>query len=172
MPHPHTLVTLSLPALLALPLAPLARAETPAEATRAAARTITDARCGAHVEFLASDLLEGRATPSRGLDLAAEYVRSHFARLNLEPGGEKGAWFQGFPVLKEIRLGLQECGRRVAMFIRKRRREADEAKKRSYIEKYIPQVAIGLQQILELSDVQRDDVVRKLGDVLERSRKA
>ena len=104
MPHPHTLVTLSLPALLALPLAPLARAETPAEATRAAARTITDARCGAHVEFLASDLLEGRATPSRGLDLAAEYVRSHFARLNLEPGGEKGAWFQGFPVLKEIRL--------------------------------------------------------------------
>jgi DNA topoisomerase VI subunit B len=75
-------------------------------------------------------------------------------------------------IMKEIRLGLQECGRRVAMFIRKRRREADEAKKRSYIEKYIPQVAIGLQQILELSDVQRDDVVRKLGDVLERSRKA
>jgi DNA topoisomerase-6 subunit B len=75
-------------------------------------------------------------------------------------------------IVKEIRLGLQECGRRVAMFIRKRRREADEAKKRSYIEKYIPQVAIGLQQILELSDVQRDDVVRKLGDVLERSRKA
>ena len=75
-------------------------------------------------------------------------------------------------IVKEIRLGLQECGRRVAMFIRKRRREADEAKKRSYIEKYIPQVAIGLQQILELSDVQRDDVVRKLGNVLERSRKA
>jgi DNA topoisomerase-6 subunit B len=75
-------------------------------------------------------------------------------------------------IVKEIRLGLQECGRRVAMHIRKRRREADEAKKRSYIEKYIPQVAIGLQQILELSDVQRDDVIRKLGDVLERSRKA
>jgi DNA topoisomerase-6 subunit B len=75
-------------------------------------------------------------------------------------------------IVKEMRLGLQECGRRVAMHIRKRRREADEAKKRSYIEKYIPQVAIGLQQILEFSDVQRDDVVRKLGNVLERSRKA
>jgi DNA topoisomerase-6 subunit B len=74
-------------------------------------------------------------------------------------------------IIKEIRLGLQECGRRVASHIRKRRREADEAKKRSYIEKYIPQVAIGLQQILEFSDVERDDVVRKLSSVLERSRK-
>ena len=46
----------------------------------------------------------------------------------------------------------------VAMYIRKRRRDADEAKKRAYIEKYIPQVSIGLQQILELTDAQRDDV--------------
>jgi DNA topoisomerase VI subunit B len=57
------------------------------------------------------------------------------------------------------------------MHIRRRRRQADEAKKRAYIEKYIPQVAIGLQQILELSDKQRDRVVDDLTDVLERSRK-
>ncbi len=74
-------------------------------------------------------------------------------------------------IIKEIKLALQECGRRVATHIRKRKREADEAKKRAYIEKYIPQVAIGLQQILELSDVQRDKVVANLADVLERSRK-
>jgi DNA topoisomerase-6 subunit B len=74
-------------------------------------------------------------------------------------------------IIKEIRLGLQECGRRVATHIRKRRREADEAKKRAYIERYIPQVAIGLQRILELSDAQRDKVVKNLADVLERSRK-
>jgi DNA topoisomerase-6 subunit B len=74
-------------------------------------------------------------------------------------------------IIREIRLGLQECGRRVAMHIRKRRREADEAKKRAYIEKYIPQVAIGLQKILELSDKQRDRAVNDLTDVLERSRK-
>ena len=53
-------------------------------------------------------------------------------------------------IIKEIRLALQECGRRVATHIRKRRRAADEAKKRAYIEKYIPQVAVGLQQILGL----------------------
>ena len=43
-------------------------------------------------------------------------------------------------IIKEMRLALQECGRRVAMYIRKRRRDADEAKKRAYIEKYIPQI--------------------------------
>ena len=74
-------------------------------------------------------------------------------------------------IVKEIRLGLQECGRRVATYIRKRRREADEAKKRAYIERYIPQVAIGLQQILGFSEKERDKVVGNLTDVLERSRK-
>jgi DNA topoisomerase-6 subunit B len=73
-------------------------------------------------------------------------------------------------IVKEIRLGLQECGRQVAMHIRKRQREADEAKKHAYIVKYIPQVAIGLQQILGLSDKDRDRVVADLTDVLERSR--
>jgi DNA topoisomerase-6 subunit B len=75
-------------------------------------------------------------------------------------------------IVKEIRLGLQECGRRVALHIRKRQRDLDEAKKRAYIVKYIPQVAIGLQQILGLSDRDRDKVVTDLTEVLERSRGA
>lgn len=74
-------------------------------------------------------------------------------------------------IIKEIRLGLQECGRRVATHIRKQRRAADEAKKRAYIVKYIPQVAVGLQQILGFDDRARDQVVDNLSDVLERSRK-
>ncbi len=74
-------------------------------------------------------------------------------------------------IIKEIRLGLQECGRKVSRFINKRRREIDEAKKQAYIQQYIPQVAIGLQQILGLKDVQRDKVVTTLTDVLERSRR-
>lgn len=39
-----------------------------------------------HVSFLASDLLEGRNTPSPGLEIAAEYVASQFRRAGLEPG--------------------------------------------------------------------------------------
>jgi hypothetical protein len=46
-----------------------------------------------HLSFIASDLLEGRATPSRGLDLAAEYIAAQFRRAGLEPAGEDG-YFQ------------------------------------------------------------------------------
>lgn len=46
-----------------------------------------------HLSFLASDLLEGRGTPSRGLDLAAEYIAAQFRRAGLEAVGDDG-YFQ------------------------------------------------------------------------------
>ena len=54
---------------------------------------ITSAELKAHVSFLASDPLEGRDTPSRGLDVAAEYIASEFRRAGLEPAGDNG-YFQ------------------------------------------------------------------------------
>jgi hypothetical protein len=54
----------------------------------------------AHVSFLASDLLEGRGTPSRGLDIAGEYIASQFRRFGLEPAGDDGTYFQNAPYLK------------------------------------------------------------------------
>jgi hypothetical protein len=47
----------------------------------------------AHVAFLASDALEGRDTPSRGLEAAAEYIASQFMRLGLKPAAG-GSYFQ------------------------------------------------------------------------------
>jgi hypothetical protein len=92
-------VVLAAPAALAAPPSP-----PPTQAARDAAGTISAPRCRAHVDFLASDLLEGRATPSRGLDVAGAYIVSQFERCGLEPGGEGGSWFQPFPVLREVRL--------------------------------------------------------------------
>lgn len=46
-----------------------------------------------HIDFLASDLLEGRDTPSRGLDIAAQYIASSFMQIGLEPGF-KQSFFQ------------------------------------------------------------------------------
>src|SRR5215212_5534763 len=46
-----------------------------------------------HVSFLASDLLEGRDTPSRGLDVAAEYIAAQFRRAGLKHAGDNG-YFQ------------------------------------------------------------------------------
>jgi len=50
----------------------------------------------ADVSFLASDLLQGRATPSHGLDIAAEYIAAQFRRAGLEPAGDDG-YFQTAP---------------------------------------------------------------------------
>jgi hypothetical protein len=45
---------------------------------------ISAASLRGRVSFLASDLLEGRGTPSRGLEIAADYIASEFRRANLE----------------------------------------------------------------------------------------
>ena len=51
-----------------------------------------------HVQFLASDELEGRETGSRGHAVAARYVASQFASLGLKPGGPGGSWYQQVPL--------------------------------------------------------------------------
>jgi Peptidase family M28 len=53
-----------------------------------------------HVEFLADDLLEGRAAASRGYDIAAAYVASQFRQAGLEPGGDDDTYYQSVPLLE------------------------------------------------------------------------
>jgi Peptidase family M28 len=59
---------------------------------RALAAVSADSLRG-NLSFLASDRLEGRDTPSRGLDLAAGYIAAQFRRAGLEPAGDDG-YFQ------------------------------------------------------------------------------
>jgi DNA topoisomerase-6 subunit B len=74
-------------------------------------------------------------------------------------------------ILKELRLGLQECGRRLGSFLRHRRRLEDAEKKNSYIRAYIPHIGIALREILQLSDKEEAKIVEVLTDTLERTRK-
>jgi hypothetical protein len=48
--------------------------------------------------FIASDELEGRDTPSRGLDIAAMYIAEHLERWGIKPAGDNGTYFQKFPI--------------------------------------------------------------------------
>ncbi len=74
-------------------------------------------------------------------------------------------------IIRELRLGLQECGRRLGAFLRHRRRLADAEKKKSYIQAYIPHIGIALKDILGFSEKEKARVIRVLTDTLERSRK-
>jgi DNA topoisomerase VI subunit B len=73
-------------------------------------------------------------------------------------------------IIRELRLALQDCGRRLSGHIRAHRRAVDEEKKRSYIEKYIPHIGIALREILGFSEKVETDLVATLKDTLERSR--
>jgi hypothetical protein len=66
------------------------------QAVRQAEATITAADLYERIAFLASDELEGRDTPSRGLEVAAAWIAEEFQRFGLEPAGEDG-WKQRYP---------------------------------------------------------------------------
>lgn len=74
-------------------------------------------------------------------------------------------------IVKEIRLGLQVCGRRLAAHLHHESRIREEFDKRTHIEKYLPHVGLALQQILELNDKERDRMIERLDDALQERRK-
>src|SRR3984885_11359771 len=67
-------------------------AETPAE--KAALDRISADSLRANLSFIASDELEGRNTPSPGLDRAADYIADRFRRAGLEPAAAGHSYFQ------------------------------------------------------------------------------
>jgi hypothetical protein len=65
------------------------------------AAAITEATLRAHLEFLASDALNGRASNSRDEWIAATYIASQFRLWNLEPMGDDGGYVQAAEILRE-----------------------------------------------------------------------
>jgi hypothetical protein len=66
-------------------------------AVDAAAATITAADVQRRIEFLSSDELRGRDTPSPGLEAAARYAADEFRALGLTPAGDSGTYIRRFP---------------------------------------------------------------------------
>ena len=73
-------------------------------------------------------------------------------------------------IMEEMIRALQECGRKLKIFLSHRRREMEAQRKLSYIEMYIPHIGIGLRSLLELDDKDEKTVVAKLTDMLKRAR--
>lgn len=82
---------------LLIAVTPLAWADAPAREPWSLVRQ--DA-IRSHVEFLSSDLLEGRSAASRGYDIAAAYVAAHFRQHALQPSGDDDTYFQTVPLLE------------------------------------------------------------------------
>ena len=60
-----------------------------------------------HINYLASDELEGRGTGTKGEEKAAEYIINQFVKYNLKPGAGTNSWKQEF----EFKAGTHGTGR-------------------------------------------------------------
>ncbi len=114
----------------------------------------------------------GLQQPRGSLPVGPAILMVHIASAWVPFTSESKEAVASYPeILKELKLALQECGRKMQIYLRRKRRVADEAKKRSYIDKYIPHIGEALRDILELDEPKTDKVVAELRDTLERSRK-
>lgn len=66
------------------------------------AEMITANQLQDYLEFIASDELEGRDTPSRGLDVAAKFIATNLSRWGVKPGGDNGTFMQRFALQKSV----------------------------------------------------------------------
>ena len=56
--------------------------------------TISAAQIRDYLTFIASDEMEGRDTPSRGLDITAKFLATNLAHWDFKPAGDDGSFFQ------------------------------------------------------------------------------
>ena len=114
----------------------------------------------------------GMTQPRGALPIGPMVVLVHIASVWVPFTSESKEAIAAYPeIIKEVKLGLQEVGRKLGAHIRKGKRLKREFEKRSHIEKYIPHIGIALQEILDLTDAERDATVNELEDVLHKSRK-
>ena len=70
-----------------------------------AAATITEDDYAWRVGVIAHDSMQGRDTPSPGLDKTAQWIASEFRRFGLRGGGDDGGFIQRYP-LEETKLNV------------------------------------------------------------------
>jgi DNA topoisomerase-6 subunit B len=129
--------------------------------------------CAVHKSVLTSNWRSYGLQQSRGaLPTGPLVILIHMASVWVPFTSESKEAVAHYPeIIKEMKLALQEAGRRLGKHIKRQARVKDALKKQSYIQKYIPHIGEALQEILTISDAEKNEVIATLTDTLERSRK-
>jgi len=64
--------------------------------------TISTAQLRDYLSFIASDEMEGRDTPSRGLDTTARFLATNLARWGFKPAGDDGTFLQKIALSRDL----------------------------------------------------------------------
>ncbi|MGD2112421.1 MAG: DNA topoisomerase VI subunit B, partial [Gammaproteobacteria bacterium] len=114
----------------------------------------------------------GLQQPKGALPVAPLLILVHLASVWVPFTSEAKEAIAPYPeIIRELKLGLQACARRLAEHLRQENRLQREYDRRAHIEKYLPHVGIALQEILGLTDAERDRSVARLDDVLQHTRR-
>jgi DNA topoisomerase VI subunit B len=73
-------------------------------------------------------------------------------------------------IIAELKLALQECGRRLHRYLRREKREASEREKSRYVHTYIPHIGEALRDILGFGEEEEGRVVSSLTAMLSAGR--
>ncbi len=73
-------------------------------------------------------------------------------------------------IIREVKLALQEAGRKLGSYIRKKKRVGEELKRRSLIEQYIPHISLALGSLLNLPQEETPLLEEHLRTILEKTR--
>ncbi len=112
----------------------------------------------------------GLQQPKGSMPIGPMVIMMHIASVWVPFTSESKEAIAHYPeIMKELTFAIQECGRRLSVYLKRRRRESEAERKKSHIQKYIPHLALGLKEVLALSDKQESELVDELSGMLERS---
>ncbi len=113
----------------------------------------------------------GLTQPRGALPSGPLTIVVHMASVWVPFTSESKEAIAGYPeIVEQIVRALQDCGRKLKIFLSRRKREAEAQRKRDYIETYIPHIGIGLRELLGFSEQEEKRVVDRLTGLLERHR--
>lgn len=113
----------------------------------------------------------GLSQPRGSLPVAPLTIVVHMASVWVPFTSESKEAIASYPEIEEQMIrALQECGRKLKLYLSRRRRETDEQRKHDYITTYLPHIGIGLKELLGFSEKEEQKVVETLTGLLERHR--
>jgi len=123
--------------------------------------------CAAYKSVLDVDWRNyGLSQPSGGLPVGPLVIMIHMASVWVPFTSEsKEAIADYDEIRKEMKLALQECGRKLATYLRRRRRQHMESQRRSIFERYIADVA---ESLANLTGQSQERLLRDLRAIAKR----
>jgi DNA topoisomerase VI subunit B len=111
----------------------------------------------------------GLTQPRGQLPVGPVTVMVHMASVWVPFTSESKEAIAGYPeIQKELRLGLQAVGRKLAMYLNQRKRVRQEGERREIFLRYLGEVATAVSSIKESGDRSRKELYSRLVDVAKK----